>query len=269
MSSSDSISALTSALSTMNSSKKSACRTCDGLSRRSRHLDSLTSPASETSALLQTTSSNLTASSNVLKDAREKFDTVDDTEPAVERLYWGAREACREVAMHAEKQGRGGVLPPSMKQLLNGKGGGGGGGGGAGGTNDNGNLRPGSAQQATNRMQENSPLTEQELYAGADAMEIVRDAHAYFSTRMEWKSTRDTMHDLERVHQIGVDAMGLLVTGHLTGAGAAVRRKVDGAATVDNKKRGKNKSSAPPTTARASSAAERAEETASKTRDRL
>lgn len=261
---SDSISALTSALSTMNSSTKSACRTCDGLSRRSRHLDSLTSPASETSALLQTTSSNLTASSAVLKDAREKFDTVDDTEPAVERLYWGAREACREVAMHAEKQGRGGVLPPSMKQLLNGKGGGAAGGGGS---NENVNLRPGSAQ--ANRMQENSPLTEQELYAGADAMEIVRDAHAYFSKRMEWKSTRDTMHDLERVHQIGVDAMGLLVTGHLTGAGAAVRRKVDGAATVDNKKRGKNKSSAPPTAARASSAAERAEETAAKTRDRL
>ena len=33
------ISALSSALSTMNSTTKSACRTCDGLSRRSRHLE--------------------------------------------------------------------------------------------------------------------------------------------------------------------------------------------------------------------------------------
>jgi len=242
------ISALSQALSTMNSTTKSACRTCDGLSRRSRHLDSLTSPASETSQLLQTTSSNLTLTSNVLKDARDKFDTVDDTEPAVERLYWGAREACREVAEHAERQGRGGVLPPSMKQLVNGKG------------SDNVNLKPGSALRA-----ESSPLSEQELYAGADALEIVRDAHAYFSKRMEWKSTNDTMQDLDRVHSIGVDAMGLLVTGHLTGAGAAVRRKVDGAATIDKKSRGKKKDS----NVRASSAAERAEETASKTRDRL
>ena len=108
----------------------------------------------------------------------------------------------------------------------------------------------------------NSPLTEQELYAGADAMEIVRDAFTYFSKRLEWKSTMDTMTDLERVHHVGVDAMGLLVTGHLPGAGAAVRRKVDGATTVDknNKKSGGKKNT---------TAAERAEETAAKTRDRL
>ena len=97
-------------------------------------------------------------------------------------------------------------------------------------------------------------------------MEIVRDAYAYFLKRREWMSAMDTMADLERVHHVGVDAMGLLVTGHLTGAGAAVRRKVDGAATVD-KKRGKKGPAA--AGAKATSAAEQAEEIASKTRDRL
>ena len=97
-------------------------------------------------------------------------------------------------------------------------------------------------------------------------MEIVRDAYAYFSKRRELMSAMDTMADLERVHHVGVDAMGLLVTGHLTGAGAAVRRKVDGAATVD-KKRGKKGPAA--AGAKATSAAEQAEEIASKTRDRL
>jgi len=261
------ISALSNALSTMNSSTKSACRTCDGLSRRSRHLDSLTSPASETSALLAQTSSNLTITSSVLKDAREKFDTVGDCEPAVERLFWGAREACVEVAVHAERQGRGGVLPPTMKRLMdaNNK-------TGTGGTDGKRRASSTKSSLANNAAQamSSSPLTEQELYAGADAMEIVRDAHSYFFKRFEWKSTRDTMADLERVHHVGVDAMGLLVTGHLTGAGAAVRRKVDGAATVVDKKKGKNKLSAGAASpARASSAAERAEESAANTRDRL
>lgn len=183
----------------------------------------------------------------MLKDAREQFDTVDDNEPSIERLFWGAREACREVASHAEKQGRGGVLPLTMKRLID-------------GTDKNTMVRPRS--MALNEA--SSPLTEQELYAGADAMEIVRDAHAYFSKRGEWKSTLDTMKDLERVHQIGVDAMGLLVTGHLTGAGAAVRRKVDGAMVEKSGgKGGKQKNGT------RVSAAERAEESAAKTRDRL
>ena len=103
---SEPISALSAALASMDASTQSACRTCDGLSRRSRHLSSLTSPASETSALLARTASHLTKTSHVLKDAREKFDTVADCEPAVDRLYSGARAACREVAVHAERQGR-------------------------------------------------------------------------------------------------------------------------------------------------------------------
>ena len=44
------IAALAQSLAAMDSTTKSACRTCTGLSHRSRHLDSLTSPASETLA---------------------------------------------------------------------------------------------------------------------------------------------------------------------------------------------------------------------------
>ncbi|KAL7490022.1 hypothetical protein ACHAW6_015741 [Cyclotella cf. meneghiniana] len=232
------IQSLAASLHSMNHSTQTACRNLSELSRRSRHLDSLTSPASETSALLAQASANLTSTTALLKDAREKFDTVQDCEVAVERLFWGAREACKEVAAHAEKQGRGGVLPLSMRLLLDGD-----------DTNVNVNAKN------ANQNREAGPLSEQELYAGADALEIVRDAHAYFSKRLEWKSARATMDDLERVHQVGVDAMGLLVTGHLTGAGAAVRRKVD-SADKKNKKR-------------AMTAADRAEETAAMTRDRL
>ena len=253
----ESIAALSASLSSINAATRSACRACDGLSRRSRHLDSLTSPASETSALLQRTSANLVSTGAVLRDALERFSAVGDCEPAVERLYFGAREAAREVSVHAERQGRGGVLPASMRRLLDGSheapklklrsvGS-----GVAQGTDGQGGAGQGA----------NAPLTEQELYAGADAMEIVRDAHAYFGRRAEWKSTEETMEDLNRVHHVGVDAMALLVTGHLTGAGAAVRRKVEGAAATPDRKGGK--------TRRGGTAADRAEESAGTTRDRL
>ena len=84
----------------------------------------------------------------------------------------------------------------------------------------------------------------------------------YFGRRKEWKSTNETMEDLNRVHHVGVDAMALLVTGHLTGAGAAVRRKVEGAVSTPDRKRGK-------AGRRGGTAADRAEETAGATRDRL
>ncbi|KAL7545865.1 hypothetical protein ACHAWF_009221 [Thalassiosira exigua] len=262
------IAQLESALKSMSATTASACRACDGLSRRSRHLDSLTSPASETSALLARTSAHLNATSAVLRDAREKFDTVGDCEPSVERLFWGAREACREVAAHAERQGRGGVLPPSMRQLIDSSSGASSGGKSrADDLSRSAKIAAKSVLELASSSEAGSPapLTEQELYAGADAMEIVRDAHAYFARRREWKSARDVRSDLDRVHRVGVDAMGLLVAGHLTGAGAAVRRKVDGA--PDPKARKGRGKSVPKRVA--TSAAERAEETAAAARDRL
>lgn len=163
----ESIAALTASLASINAATRSACRACDGLSRRSRHLDSLTSPASETSALLQRTSANLVSTGGVLRDALERFSAVGDCEPAVERLYFGAREAAREVSFHAERQGRGGVLPASMRRLLDGS-----------HEAPKLKLRSGGAQGGDGGANTTAPLTEQELYAGADAMEIVRDAHA-------------------------------------------------------------------------------------------
>eukprot|EP00956_Cyclotella_meneghiniana_P000845 scaffold966_cov47-Cyclotella_meneghiniana.AAC.2 len=259
------ISTLSSSLATMQSNTTLACRNLSELSRRSRHLDSLTSPASETSAMLAAASSNLTATLALLKDAREKFDTVNDCQDSIYRLFWGARSACKEVAVHAERQGRGGVLPRAMRALLDGNG------------HDefdaavhrnmnkhhhsaNNNM---SNNDTTNNQQ---PLSEQELYAGADAMEIVRDAHSYFADRLEWKSSRVTMDELERIHQVGVDAMGLLVTGHLTGAGAAVRRKVDGS---HDKNTTKNQSQQKQQQNQRGGGNYRAEETAKETRDRL
>lgn len=106
---------------------------------------------------------------------------------------------CREVAVHAERQGRGGVLPPGMRQILAGK-----------DTLSNKGLRVGTVFRGT----PGGALTEQELYAGADSMEIVRDAHAYFSNKqMEWQSANDAIRDLDSVHRTGVEAMGLLVVG--------------------------------------------------------
>ena len=63
-------------------------------------------------------------------------------------------------------------------------------------------------------------------------MEIIRDAHLYLFDRLKWKSAHAGMENLEWIHQVGAsnlewihqvgaDTMGLLVTGHLTGAGAA------------------------------------------------
>ena len=85
------------------------------------------------------------------------------------------------MAVHAERQGRGGVLPPGMRTILE------------GGCMDTaapkGGLRVGSDSGGGGGGDDGGAPTEQELYAGADAMEIVRDAHVYFSKRRKWQSS--------------------------------------------------------------------------------
>jgi len=71
----------------------------------------------------------------------------------------------------------------------------------------------------------NSFLSEQDVYAAADSLEIIRDAHSFFLERREWKSSSSALGNLERVHRSGVEAMSLLFKAHLTNAGAAVRLK--------------------------------------------
>lgn len=68
-------------------------------------------------------------------------------------------------------------------------------------------------------------LTEQDIYAAGDSLEILRDAFDYFSQRNSWKSTANTLGELERVYQQGTDAMCLLLSSHLKKAGQAVRPK--------------------------------------------
>ncbi len=68
-------------------------------------------------------------------------------------------------------------------------------------------------------------LTEQDVYAAADSMEIIRDAYSFFLGRPNWKSTPSAIGGLERVHQLGVDGMCMLIKSHLTSAGPAIRIK--------------------------------------------
>ena len=88
--------ALKAALKKMETSTNEASRCCEQLTRRARQLDSLTSPASDASSMLSRANANLAATLILLKDAREKFDTVSDCEPAIERLYRGVNDMAEE-----------------------------------------------------------------------------------------------------------------------------------------------------------------------------
>ena len=79
------ITSLDKALANLKRSTNDATRCCDQLTKRARQLDSLTSPASDASSLLSKASNNLGATLVLMKDAREKFDTIRDCEPAIER----------------------------------------------------------------------------------------------------------------------------------------------------------------------------------------
>ena len=155
-------------------------RCADQLSERARQLDSLTSPASDASSMLSRANANLAATLVLLKDAREKFDTVADCEPALERLYKGVATL---------EEGR--------------------------------NRQKGTATAGL--MSQRVLLTEQDVYAAADSMEILRDAHRYFSQHKSWRSTPNTLAGIERLYKMGEDSMSLLVSLHLKGAGPAIR----------------------------------------------
>lgn len=157
-----------------------ALRCCDMLTKRARQLDSLTSPASDASSMLSRANASLAATVVLMKDAREKFDTVTDCEPAIERLHKGVRDM-EEI----RTAGKGGKI----------------------------NLR--------NRV----ILTEQDIYAAGDSLEILRDAFDYFSQRNSWRSSPTTLGELERVYKQGLDGLGMLIASHLKKAGQAVRPK--------------------------------------------
>ena len=208
------IDALSQALQSIQESTMEAGRCCDGLTRRARNLDSLTSPASELSAQLTQASSNLGSTLNIMKDAREKFDTVTDCEPAISRLSRGAQEVMDRIHTYQASQHHKGSRYHRSRNHY---------------SNTSGFMPDGSnASMHDEQMEEytiGSLLSEQDVYAAGDSMEIIRDAYSYFLQRKSWKSTPSALGGLERVHQMGVDAMCLLIRGHLQGAGPAVRLK--------------------------------------------
>lgn len=97
--------ALSNALRKMETTTADAYRCCDLLTKRAEQLDSLTSPASDASSMLSRANANLAATIMLMKDAREKFDTVADCEPAIERLHRGVVEL--EEKRQAGVRGRG------------------------------------------------------------------------------------------------------------------------------------------------------------------
>jgi exocyst complex protein 7 len=182
------IDALGKALKKMKSSTTEACLCCDQLTKRARQLDSLTSPASDASSMLSKASNNLGSTLVLMKDAREKFDTIRDCEPAIERLKRGV------VEMQNEKSGK-------AKQ-----------------------ARRNPFENGENK-ETHVVLSEQDVYAAADSMEIIRDAYDYFIERKHWRSTASALAAFERVHQMGVASMCILASFHLIDSGQAVRIK--------------------------------------------
>jgi len=172
----------------MDSTTADAFRCCELLSRRAEQLDSLTSPASDASSMLSRANANLAATLVLMRDAREKFDTVTDCEPAIERLHKGVvdMEEKRKLGRSTGTAGKG---------------------------------------RASKGLSSKNVYTEQDVYAAGDSMEILRDAYLYFAERQTWRSTPNTMGELERCHKLGLDAMNLLVQSHLRKAGQACRPK--------------------------------------------
>mmetsp|Transcript_5531 Transcript_5531/g.13672 ORF Transcript_5531/g.13672 Transcript_5531/m.13672 type:complete len:786 (-) Transcript_5531:46-2403(-) len=186
------VEALNRSLQKMKTTTATACLRCDQLTKRARQLDSLTSPASDASSSMSKASNNLGAALVFMKDAREKFDTIVDCQPAIDRLHRGV------LYMQNERSGN--------KK------------GGAARHNPFENTK-------TSEKEKTVILTEQDVYAAADSMEIIRDAYEYFIDRRHWRSTADSLTSLERVHQIGVSSMCTLEKFHLTDSGQALRIK--------------------------------------------
>jgi exocyst complex component 7 len=182
--------ALNLSIAKMASSTRDASMSCDQLTKRARQLDSLTSPASDASSLLSKASNNLGATLVLMKDAREKFDTIVDCEPAIDRLHRGV-VTLQDIKSGKAKKG----------------------------------ARQNPFGSADKKEDKSVILSEQDVYAAADSMEIIRDAYDYFLERKHWRSTAQALSSLERVHQMGVSSMCILESFHLIDSGQAVRIK--------------------------------------------
>lgn len=188
--------ALNKSLSKMKSTTATATQRCEQVAQRAKQLNSLTSPASDASSMLSKAANNLGATLVLMKDAREKFDTIVDCEPAIDRLHRGVVQIQNERSNGGKKNA----------------------GGAAARHNPFGDNKVSEKEKSV-------VLTEQDVYAAADSMEIIRDAYEYFMDRKHWKSTSNSLSSLERVHQMGVSSMCILESFHLIDSGQAVRIK--------------------------------------------
>ena len=231
------ISQLQNALTLLSTTRIDASNTASSLQYRTKQLATLTSPASETSASLTQASANLASVLVLIRDATEKLEVVNDCEPSIDRLYSGAND----------------MMNTTMTQLKNNK----------DATNDtngaatntfgvpnvdynylnyNNNLYPpknhlddddnddtgsysATGTGTTSTYSNSNLLSEQDVYAAADSLEIIRDTYSYFQAKPNWKSSIPTLENLNRLHNKGVEGMCLLITHHLNNAGAAIRLK--------------------------------------------
>ncbi|VEU44117.1 unnamed protein product [Pseudo-nitzschia multistriata] len=188
------VEALNRSLQKMKTTTTTACLRCDQLSKRARQLDSLTSPASDASSMLSKASNNLAATLVLMKDAREKFDTIVDCQPAIDRLHRGIVHMQNERS--SKNGGKKGVSAARHNPF-----------------------------DKNSEKEKNVVLTEQDVYAAADSMEIIRDAYEYFIDRRHWRSTSSSLNSLERLHHMGVSSMCMLESFHLIDSGQALRMK--------------------------------------------
>lgn len=192
------IQTLMATVSKMQTTAKESSRCCDQLMKRSRHLESLTTPASDASASLSAAANNLAATLQAMKDAREKFETVSDCEPTIIRL----NEGVMEMELRRNRGDRKGGIQKM----------------GAGASNP---FDDNEALQTSG----NVVISEQDVYSAADSMEIIKDAFDYFLERKHWKSAPTALGGLERVHKTGVNSMCTLLSSYLLSAGPAIRVK--------------------------------------------
>jgi len=222
------IDALASALSTLQNQTNTASHLSTLIIQRSRYLNTLTSPASDASAKITQASQNLVQTMTKMREAREKFDTIQETEPHIKHLYEGAKELQalrRKIATELEKKKKtreqqasaarsrkqslvSGFMPEE-DPLHDGPGG--------KDDDDDDDLQTPLACTGS--------LTEQDVYTAADAMDLIRDAYVFFQQNKNWKSSPAALGGLERVYQQGVDGMCALTKSHLQSAGPPVRFK--------------------------------------------
>lgn len=287
---------LSNALNRLSTNTEVLTQCCTALTRRTRQLTSLTTPAWEMSAALIQAASNVTSTLTLMKEAKDKFDLVAKGELSTDKVYVGAKEyyewisktthadtlvtqgnnsstAAKQIPIGNKEEGDSssrGVARNIQRALKF----------AVGAQSNNSNVdNTGSNDtrkaETENRnptilyMQDkrggdaddNLDITEQDVYAAADALELLKNTYSYFTRheddetlhknnfnidpfddnnahldRRRWKSTASTLRNIENAHQRGVEGMCFLIKAHLLKAGPAIRMKrplvVRGDATI-------------------------------------